>query len=299
VLAPQAGAEYASFVPEYEPEDRYFESARLRLHYTVWGDESKPPLLLVHGGRDHARSWDFVAEAMLDRYSVYCPDLRGHGDSDWAIGGSYPLPNYVADLARLVETIDRGPVQIVGHSLGGRIVLDYAATVPENIAKLVCIEGFGRLARVLLTPPERLRNYVKDTGEMPRHQPLVYADLDAAMKRMAEANTRLSPRMVEHLTRHAAQPGPDGGLVWKFDNYVRVPNAYEWSIEDAKQIWAGITAPSVVVGGADSWWMNTPNREELQAAIPNSRVEIFENAGHWVHHDRFDAFVAMLRGFFD
>ena len=45
--------------------------------------------------------------------------------------------------------------------------------------------------------------------------------------------------------------------------------------------------------------MRTPNREELSASIPNSHVEIFENAGHWVHHDRFDAFVELLREFFD
>jgi pimeloyl-ACP methyl ester carboxylesterase len=286
-------------VTEYEPEDCYFESSRLKLHYVAWGDESKPPLLLVHGGRDHARSWDFVARSMLDRYSVYCPDLRGHGDSEWAIGGSYPLPNYVTDLARLVESIDHGPVQIVGHSLGGRVVLDYASTRPDTVQKFVTIEGFGRLASSGVAAPERLQRYVKDTGEMPQHQPIVYADLDAAMERMAEANTRLSPTMVRHLTQHAAKPGPDGGLVWKFDNYVRVANAYEWSVEEAKQIWCQITAPSLIVGGADSWWMRTPNREELAAAIPNSRVEIFENAGHWVHHDRFDAFVELLRGFFD
>jgi pimeloyl-ACP methyl ester carboxylesterase len=286
-------------VSEYEPEDRFFESSRLKLHYTVWGDESKPPLLLVHGGRDHARSWDFVAQAMLDRYSVYCPDLRGHGDSDWAIGGAYPLPNYVSDLARLVELIDRGPVQIVGHSLGGRVVLDYASTVPDKVTKFVCIEGFGRLARSSVPAPERMRNYVKDTGEMPQHQPLVYTSLDAAKERMAEANTRLSPEMVHHLTLHASKPGPDGGLVWKFDNYVRLANPMEWTVEEAKQIWSGITAPSVTVGGADSWWMKTPNREELFAAIPHSREQIFDNAGHWVHHDRFEDFVALLRDFFD
>ncbi len=55
----------------------------MKLHYAVWGDESKPPLLLIHGGRDHVRNWDLVAEGMLDQYCVYAPDLRGHGDSDW------------------------------------------------------------------------------------------------------------------------------------------------------------------------------------------------------------------------
>lgn len=280
------------------PDSHTYFSQRLRLHYVDWGNPDAPLLLLVHGGRDHARSWDWVAAALREDWHVIAPDLRGHGDSDWSLGGAYALPNYVADLARLVETIDRGPVRIVGHSLGGRIVLDYSATVPESVAKFVCIEGFGRLAGSGVPAPERLRRYVKDTGEMPQHKPIIYADLDAAMKRMAEANTRLSPQMVRHLTRHAVRPGPDGGLVWKFDNYVRLPNAYEWSIDEAKAIWANIQAPSVIVGGAESWWMRTPHREELAAAIPNSRVEIFDRAGHWVHHDRFEDFVKLLREFF-
>ncbi len=105
--------------------------------------------------------------------------------------------------------------------------------------------------------------------------------------------------MVRHLTLHASKPGPDGGLVWKFDNYVRVANPYEWTVEEAKQIWAGITAQSIIVGGRDSGWLDTPNRELLPEAVPNSRVEIFENAAHWVHHDRFDGFVESLRDFFD
>jgi len=120
-----------------EPESRYYESARLRLHYAVWGDESRPPLMLLHGSRDHARSWDFVANALVDRFSVYAPDLRGHGDSDWAIGSQYSVIDYVLDLAKLVETIGRFPVVLVGHSLGGGVVLEYAGTMPHRVAKVV------------------------------------------------------------------------------------------------------------------------------------------------------------------
>ncbi|MEE8347051.1 MAG: alpha/beta hydrolase, partial [Dehalococcoidia bacterium] len=60
-----------------EPESRYYYSQRLKLHYAVWGDEGKPPLVLIHGGRDHCRNWDRVALALNDRYTIYAPDLRG------------------------------------------------------------------------------------------------------------------------------------------------------------------------------------------------------------------------------
>ena len=56
-----------------EPESRWYTSQRLKLHYLVWGDEAKPPLILVHGTRDHARSWDRVAQALIDRFCVYAP----------------------------------------------------------------------------------------------------------------------------------------------------------------------------------------------------------------------------------
>lgn len=285
--------------PSEGPADRFFTSGRLRLHYVVWGDEKKPSVVLVHGGRDHARSWDFVAQALLDRYCVYAPDLRGHGDSDWAIGGAYMLPNYVADLARLVEVIDRGPVHLIGHSLGGRIVLDYAATAPERVRRVVSIEGFGRLGNSGVPGPERLRRYVKEMAAFPAYRPVVYRTLEAAMARMQEANQRLSPRMVSHLTQHAVRPHEDGGYVWKFDNWVRMASPLEWSVEDAKAIWAGLKAPTLIVGGTESWWARMPIRDELCAAIPNSRTVIFENAGHWVHHDQFEGFVELIRGFLD
>ena len=85
------------------PESRFFESQGLRLHYADWGNEAAPPLLLVHGGRDHCRSWDRIARSLQPHFHVLAPDLRGHGDSDWTKGGSYALTEYVYDLSRLVR----------------------------------------------------------------------------------------------------------------------------------------------------------------------------------------------------
>ncbi|HET9063098.1 MAG TPA: alpha/beta fold hydrolase, partial [Candidatus Binatia bacterium] len=59
------------------PSSHSFFSQRLRLHYVDYGHVDAPLLVLVHGGRDHARSWDFVAAALRDRYHVVAPDLRG------------------------------------------------------------------------------------------------------------------------------------------------------------------------------------------------------------------------------
>ncbi|HLF72133.1 MAG TPA: alpha/beta hydrolase [Dehalococcoidia bacterium] len=281
-------------------EDRYFESARLRLHYVAWGDESKPPLLLVHGTRDHARSWDFVAQGLLDRYAVYALDLRGHGDSDWAQGGPYGLADYVSDMARFVETLGRGPVSIVGHSLGGRVSLDYASAFPDNVTKLVCIEGTGHF-RPQMPPDERIRRHVADIADLTKRQsePRLYKSIEAAAERMIEENKHLTPAMARHLTEHAVRRREDGTYIWKFDLFLRLAPLHEWSIPDTKLLWSNLTARVLLVGGSESWWPKQPNREELSAAIPGARTVIFDNAGHWVHHDQLDGFVATAREFLE
>src|SRR3546814_10382996 len=64
------------------PTSNSFISQRLKLHYVDWGNRGAPPLLLVHGGRDHCRNWDWVAEKLKGRYPIIPHDLRGHGDRD-------------------------------------------------------------------------------------------------------------------------------------------------------------------------------------------------------------------------
>ena len=73
------------------PDGRYYRSQGLRLHFTDWGNASAPPLLLVHGGLDHSRSWDHLAQA-LRANSFVAPDLRGHGNSDWAPAAATAWP---------------------------------------------------------------------------------------------------------------------------------------------------------------------------------------------------------------
>ena len=98
-----------------EPESRFYTSQRLKLHYVVWGDDTRPPILLVHGMRDHARNWDAVAERLVDHFAVYAVDLRGHGDSQWSYGSLYSIVDFVYDTRGApgsiwVWTYSRSPV---------------------------------------------------------------------------------------------------------------------------------------------------------------------------------------------
>src|SRR2546422_2086279 len=125
------------------PTSHTFFSQRLRLHYVDWGNPTKPPLVLLHGGRDHCRNWDWAAAAWRDDWHVLAPDLRGHGDSQWSTDGSYTLAGYIYDLAQLVHQQRLAPVTIIAHSLGGQVALRYAGIYPDTVARLVAIEGLG------------------------------------------------------------------------------------------------------------------------------------------------------------
>jgi pimeloyl-ACP methyl ester carboxylesterase len=283
------------------PASRFYVSQRLRLHYLDWGHESAPPLLLIHGGSDHARSWDWVARDLRRDHHVIAPDLRGHGDSAWAIGGMYTLADFVLDMVQLLEAVGRFPVTIVAHSLGGSVALHYAGVYPDRVAKLVAIEGLGPppevLERLRGGPAwQRMQSWIavmqRFAARIPRH----YASIEDAMKRMQEANPFLSEEQARHLTVHGVQRNEDGTYGWKFDNYVRPFGPYRLDEADVREIWARIVCPVLLVRGAESF-ASDPVEDGRIRAFQNARLVNVAGAGHWVHHDRLDEFLRVVREF--
>jgi pimeloyl-ACP methyl ester carboxylesterase len=279
-----------------EPIDRYYTSQRLRLHYAVWGDESNAPLLLIHGNRDHARTWDDVAARLVADYCVYAVDLRGHGDSEWAIGGQYSLPEFVLDIAMLARELSRDPLTIVSHSLGGAVALEYAGVYPDTVRKLVAIEGLGPRVGEPTPASIRMRNWIEDLREFDRRVPRRYATVDDAVSRMREENPHLTPEMARHLTIHGSRRNDDGTLSWKFDNYVRLHSPYEFNIAEAREIWNQIRCPVLLVRGSESWAAD-PETDGKASAFHCYESVLIKDAGHWVHHDQLDAFMDVVTDF--
>lgn len=280
-----------------EPQSGFYQSQGLRLHYVWWGEPSAPPVLLVHGGRDHARNWDAVAAALLPRYSVYAIDLRGHGDSAWAEGSQYSLPEFVVDVAAFADHLGRDPLALIGHSLGGSIALQYAGVFPERAARVCAIEGLGPGFTFSRRPAHiRMREWVAQIREYERRQPRRYQSLDDAIARMREANPRLTPDLARHLTVHGVHRAEDGSYTWKFDNYVRMHSPYEFNSEDAREIWNQYRGPVLLVRGDESN-AKDPELDGKASAFHHYRSVQVRGAGHWVHHDQLDAFLAELLPF--
>ena len=283
------------------PTSHIYFSQRLRLHYVDWGNEEAPPMLLVHGGRDHCRNWDWVAEAFRDDYRIIAPDLRGHGDSQWLLGGSYDHVDYVYDIAQLLHQRHHTPVTIIGHSLGGSISLLYSGLYPETVTKLVSIEGMGPPPEVFQSRTnqpiaDRLHAWVKDLRQISGRIPRRYNSLEDAYERMQTENPHLTEAQARHLTIHGSTQNENGTFSWKFDNYVRafapvgLPQAEQYAL------YQRITCPTLLFRGTESW-ASDPEKDGRAKVFQDVRVANVEGAGHWVHHDQLDEFVALTRAF--
>jgi len=283
------------------PTANSFISQRLRLHYVDWGNPEAPPLILQHGGRDHCRSWDWVAEELAKDWHVIAPDLRGHGDSAWAPDGNYEMNMFVYDFAQLVHTLGHDQVTIVSHSLGGNIATRFTGLYPEKVRKLVNIEGLGPSPQVLAERhaqgyANRFRKWIDDRRKASGRIPRRYPTIEAAFARMKEENSFLTDEQARHLTIHGASRNEDGTFSWKFDPYLNVWPFDEVPQDRTNELWSQITCPVLLLYGADSWASN-PEKDGRAMVLQDYRVVEFENAGHWLHHDQFDRFMGEIRAF--
>jgi pimeloyl-ACP methyl ester carboxylesterase len=280
------------------PTSHYYYSQRLKLHYVDWGNIAAPPLLLIHGGRDHARNWDWVALALRDAYHIIAPDLRGHGDSAWAWGGQYAMIDYVLDMAQLLEQLQMFPITIIGHSLGGGIACQYSGIYPERVKQLVAIEGLGPPPGHIRRGPAhvRMREWIAQMRAFAGRHARGYASLEEAVQRMQEANQHLTAAQAYHLTVHGIYRNEDGTYTWKFDNYVRSQSPYEFNVEEARSFWQRITCPTLLLRGTESW-ATDPLLDGRASAFRHVRCVNVPRAGHWVHHDQLEEFLRIVRAF--
>lgn len=217
------------------------------------------------------------------------------------VGGTYDPMDFVYDIAQLIHQKGLAPLRIIAHSFGGNLCLRYAGLYPENVSKLIAIEGLGPSPKMLAergkTPrDERLRKWVEEIRGLSSRLPRRYASIEEAFKRMQGENPHLSPERARHLTVHGVSQNEDGTYSWKFDNYVRAFSPNGFSPKEAEQLWGRITCPTLLVRGTESW-ASDPEKDGRAAHFQNAKVVNVEGAGHWVHHDRLEEFLGLAEDF--
>lgn len=283
-----------------EPRSLFVDLAGSRRHVVEWGEPGRPIVILQHGMRDHARSWDWVARSLAADHHVLAPDLRGHGDSDWSPDGAYALSDFVCDLAEVLQALDVAGFDLVGHSLGGHIALRLAATFPEMIRSLCVIEGIElpivRDQRQDPVPyPQRLRSWIEARRDAQGRSPRFYLSLDSAEARMAAQHPAIDPATIAHLTTHGLIAEAGKGLRWKYDDACRLRAPDDAHGLDLDDVLEAIACPSLLAYGQASW-IPLPPATRLERLRDHSLVT-FPGASHWLHHQARDPFIGALKSF--
>ena len=291
---------------------RHLPVRGLRYHLTQWGQPTpgQPLLLMVHGFMDVGASFQFAVDALAragdDQRCIVAPDWRGFGLTSAPAGtDAYWFADYVGDLDAIIDALSPdAPVDLLGHSMGGNVVMAYAGARPRRIRRLVNLEGFGLPDHPPAEAASRLATWL-DELKAPQHL-RSYASVDEVAQRLRKNNPRLAADKAQWLAGHWAAPDAQGRWAVLADAAHRRINPVPYRAAEAIASWSAITAPLLWVQGAqsrtDSHWGGRYSFAEFQtrlAHVPRVEQVHLADAGHMLHHDQPEALAAALQAFLD
>jgi len=297
----------ATYTPLREPRSRFLTLRGLRHHILEWGEPSaragRPPLVMLHGWMDVAASFQFVVDALPHDLHVIAMDWRGFGLSDSSGTDSYWFPDYLGDLDALLDAIAPDQqVDLLGHSMGGNVVMSYAGVRPQRIRRLVNLEGFGLPDARADKAPKRLAEWLDALKAPAELRP--YASLAAVAERLMRTNPLLAPDKARWLAAHWSREAAPGRWVILGDPAHKRPNAVPYRAEEVLACWRRIEAPLLWVEGAQTrigeLWADRYPRSEFDARLAQVRDvhrSVIAGAGHMLHHDQPEAVALVLESF--
>jgi pimeloyl-ACP methyl ester carboxylesterase len=298
----------AVYTPRRRAESRFVTLRGLRCHVLQWGDASlvtpeRPPLVMLHGWMDVAASFQFVVDALPADRLVLALDWRGFGLSQGSGADAYWFPDYLGDLDAALDALAPGQaVDLLGHSMGGNVVMSYAGVRPARVRRLVNLEGFGMPQTEARQAPGR---YAKWLDELKQPAELrSYDSLDAVAERLRKNNPLLSADKAAWLAPHWSRRAEDGRWHIQADPAHKRLNPVLYRAEEALACWSAIGAPTLWVEGdrtdVGKWWGHRYPRAEFEARlahVPDVRKAVLSPAGHMLHHDQPEALAARLDEF--
>jgi pimeloyl-ACP methyl ester carboxylesterase len=282
----------------------------LQYHLHQWGtpQPGQPLLVMVHGFMDVGASFQFVVDAMARagdaRRCIVAPDWRGFGLTiPPAATDAYWFADYLGDLDALIDTLSPdAPVDLLGHSMGGNIVMTYAGVRPQRVRRLINLEGFGLPDLPPAEAPARLATWL-DELKTP-HSLKPYASLAEVAQRLRKNNPRLPADKALWLAGHWSAPAADGRWHLRADAAHKRINPVPYRAAEAIATWQAIRAPLLWVQGEssrlDTYWGGRYSHAEFQqrlACVRDVRQVALADAGHMLHHDQPEALAAALEDF--
>jgi pimeloyl-ACP methyl ester carboxylesterase len=292
-----------------QPRSEFIPIRNLTYHVQTWGQPApdKTPLVMVHGWMDVAASYQFVVDALRQDHYVIAPDWRGYGKTTGAPTDNYWFPDYLADLDFLLDHYaPNQPVNLVGHSMGGNVVMFYGGVRPERVRRLVNLEGFGMPATQPSQAPGRYATWMDELKKLHRGEMdlKAYDSADGVARRLMKTNPRLGQDKADWLARHWAAENAAGQWAIQGDPAHKLTNAQLFRVEEVMALYQGLTMPVLAVEASDNsldmWWRGKYTLAEYHErlkAVPNVEIARIDDAGHMMHHDQPEVLAALIERF--
>ena len=236
-----------------------------------------PTLLIVHGLYGSARNWGVIAKRMSDSRQVVAVDMRNHGQSPWEPTHSYP--ELADDLAEVITRIDQ-PVDVVGHSMGGKASMMLALRHPENLNRLVVAD----IAPVPYTH-----------SQLPFITAMKAVDLSKVSRR-SDAEHQLAEQGVDPALQSFFTQSLDVTTqTWRLNlDVLETEMPAIMSFPDVDAHWDG---PTLFLSGGASDYVRAEHRATIRRLFPKARFAKLTGAGHWLHAEKPREFETALRTF--
>ncbi len=250
----------------------------MKLHYQDSGEGH--PLIIIHGLFGSADNWRSMAKYFSRFYRVISVDLRNHGRSPH--NDTQDFASMAADIEQLCGDLGLHKVHVLGHSLGGKVAMQFAAEQPAWVEKLVVVD---------ISP----RRYFSE------HTPLMDAMLALDLKKLdsrAAVDEVLAEKVTDKSVRQFLlmnlQSG-DEGLYWRI-NLPALKANYQHLMAPVCEH-TTVSANSLFVYGSLSEYVNEEDRALISKQFPHARFQAIEKAGHWVHAERPQQFKQIVEDF--
>jgi pimeloyl-ACP methyl ester carboxylesterase len=296
-------------------------------HLLEWGDatlatRASPTLVLLHGWMDVGASFQFVVDELAALEGpvrhIVAPDWRGFGGSTTPPVDSYWFPDYLGDLDALLRLLadeapradpagaasaaDQEPIDLLGHSMGGNVVMSYAGVRPLRVRRLVNLEGFGLPASDPAEAPARLARWLDELATPTALKS--FDDADGVAAQLQRTNPRLTPERAAWLAREWGELRADGRWHVRGDPAHKRSNPVLYRVEEVLAAWRAIRAPTLWVDGELTdiarWWGDRYSRAEFEqrlTVVDDLQRARLAGAGHMLHHDEPAALARVLLDF--
>jgi esterase len=253
----------------------------MRLHFHVQGEGF--PLIILHGLLGSMDNWRVASKRFAERYKVYCLDLRNHGLSPHSDVMNYPV--MAQDLGEFLDLHSLSSAFVLGHSMGGKVAMQFATNFPDRVAKLAVVD----------IAPRAYETY---------HRPLLNALLALDLTRFrsyGEVDAALSEAIPEIATRQFLlknlKRDKDGRLGWKIHLQGIARNYDALAMAVAPE--PIFSKPVCFVRGSRSNYVTDEDVAAIRKMFPQSEICTIPEAGHWLHVDTPEAFFRCITKFLD